>query len=181
MILQSNPHVQDTLTKEFSEIIKEKYCYVSTNYKGESMALSNMEQEVELPDSNIIKLSSEKIRCTEILFEPSINNVNEKPIHDLIQECINSLDLKINKELYSNIYLSGGNTLFEGFQERLTTSLETLISNQTQIQIIAPIERKYSIWIGGSILTSLDTFKSLWITSKEYQECGQSIIFRKSF
>lgn len=49
------------------------------------------------------------------------------------------------------------------------------------IKVKAPQERKISAWIGGSILTSLDSFKSLWITSKEFQEHGQSIIFRKSF
>ena len=32
-----------------------------------------------------------------------------------------------------------------------------------KIKIIAPPERKYSVWIGGSILASLSTFQQMWI------------------
>merc|ERR1712062_947727 len=47
--------------------------------------------------------------------------------------------------------------------------------------IIAPPERKYSVWIGGSILASLSTFQQMWISEQEYDECGPSIVHRKCF
>merc|ERR1712186_87915 len=50
-----------------------------------------------------------------------------------------------------------------------------------KIKIIAPPERKYSVWIGGSILASLSTFQQMWITKQEYDECGPSIVHRKCF
>merc|ERR1711972_1060499 len=40
---------------------------------------------------------------------------------------------------------------------------------------IAPPERKYSVWIGGSILSSLSTFQQMWITKQEYDECGHPL------
>lgn len=49
------------------------------------------------------------------------------------------------------------------------------------LQIIAPPERKYSVWIGGSILASLSTFQQMWITKQEYDEAGPSIVHRKCF
>ena len=48
-------------------------------------------------------------------------------------------------------------------------------------QIIAPPERKYSVWIGGSILASLSTFQQMWISKQEYDEAGPSIVHRKCF
>ena len=48
-------------------------------------------------------------------------------------------------------------------------------------QIIAPPERKYSVWIGGSILASLSTFQQMWISKQEYDESGPSIVHRKCF
>merc|ERR1712130_1060107 len=50
-----------------------------------------------------------------------------------------------------------------------------------KIKIIAPPERKYSVWIGGSILASLSTFQQMWISKQEYDECGPSIVHRKCF
>ncbi len=50
-----------------------------------------------------------------------------------------------------------------------------------KIKIIAPPERKYSVWIGGSILASLSTFERAWISKAEYDECGAHIVNRKCF
>ncbi|MHC0039877.1 hypothetical protein [Pseudoneobacillus sp. C159] len=46
---------------------------------------------------------------------------------------------------------------------------------------MAPPERKYSVWIGGSILASLSTFQQMWISKQEYDESGPSIVHRKCF
>ncbi|KFG54126.1 actin-related protein ARP1, partial [Toxoplasma gondii MAS] len=48
------------------------------------------------------------------------------------------------------------------------------------IRISAPPERKYSTWIGGSILASLATFKKMWVSKQEYEEYGAGILHRKT-
>ena len=50
-----------------------------------------------------------------------------------------------------------------------------------QVKVVAPPERKYSVWIGGSILASLSTFQQMWIAKSEYDESGPSIVHRKCF
>ena len=47
------------------------------------------------------------------------------------------------------------------------------------VQVVAPPERKYSVWIGGSILASLSTFQQMWIAKSEYDESGPSIVHRQ--
>jgi len=53
--------------------------------------------------------------------------------------------------------------------------------NSMKVKVIAAPERKYSVWIGGSILGSLSTFADMWITREEYDECGAGIVHRKCF
>merc|ERR1711962_679095 len=48
--------------------------------------------------------------------------------------------------------------------------MSTAAASTIKIKIIAPPERKYSVWIGGSILASLSTFQQMWITKQEYDE-----------
>ena len=52
---------------------------------------------------------------------------------------------------------------------------------RVKIKIVAPPERKYSVWIGGSILASLSTFQQMWISKQEYDESGPQIVHRKCF
>ena len=63
----------------------------------------------------------------------------------------------------------------------LGQELTALAPSTMKIKIIAPPERKYSVWIGGSILASLSTFQQMWISKEEYDESGPSIVHRKCF
>uniref|UniRef100_A0A8D1B3M0 Actin, cytoplasmic 1 n=1 Tax=Sus scrofa TaxID=9823 RepID=A0A8D1B3M0_PIG len=90
-------------------------------------------------------------------------------------------DVDIRKDLYGNIVLSGGTTMFPGIGERMTKELTALAPSTMKIKVVAPPERKYSVWIGGSILASLSTFQQMWISKAEYDESGPSIVHRKCF
>jgi len=90
-------------------------------------------------------------------------------------------DVDIRKDLYANIVLSGGTTMFPGIAERMTKEISGLAPSSMKIKIVAPPERKYSVWIGGSILASLSTFQSMWISKDEFDESGPSIVHRKCF
>jgi actin-related protein len=90
-------------------------------------------------------------------------------------------DVDIRKDLYANIVLSGGTTMFSGMAERMNKEITALAPASIKVKIVAPPERKYSVWIGGSILASLSTFQSMWISKEEYDESGPSIVHRKCF
>ena len=90
-------------------------------------------------------------------------------------------DIDIRKDLYANVVLSGGTTMFQGIGERMTKELTALAPSTMKIKVVAPPERKYSVWIGGSILSSLSTFQQMWISKGEYDESGPTIVHRKCF
>jgi actin len=87
----------------------------------------------------------------------------------------------IRKDLYGNIVMSGGTTMYNGIADRMQKEITALAPSSMKIKIVAPPERKYSVWIGGSILASLSTFQQMWISKAEYDEAGPSIVHRKCF
>jgi len=88
-------------------------------------------------------------------------------------------DVDIRKDLYANIVLSGGSTMFDGLSDRVTKEVVALAPSTMKIKVVAPPERKYSVWIGGSILASLSTFDNMWIEKEDYDESGPSIVHKK--
>ncbi|MED6245094.1 Actin-2, partial [Ataeniobius toweri] len=94
---------------------------------------------------------------------------------------IRKCDVDIRCSLYANIVLSGGTTMFPGIADRMQKEMTAMASKSMKIKVIAPPERKYSVWIGGSILGSLSTFQQLWISKQEYDESGPGIVHRKCF
>jgi len=102
-------------------------------------------------------------------------------VHEAIFSSILKCDIDIRKDLYANNVMSGGSTMFPGIADRMQKEITSMAPSTMKIKIIAPPERKYSVWIGGSILASLSTFQTMWITKAEYDESGPSIVHRKCF
>ena len=70
--------------------------------------------------------------------------------------------------------------MFAGIGERMTKELTALAPSTMKIKVVAPPERKYSAWIGGSMLSSLSV-QGMWVSKGEYDESGPTIVHRKCF
>ncbi|KAI3403316.1 ARP1 [Candida oxycetoniae] len=159
---------------------------------------SDLFSTYKLPDGHEVHLGVERFRAPEILFNPQLIGDENPGVHELTATAIAKTDLDLRPVLYQNILLSGGNTLLKNFGDRLLKELkeqqdqnkdastsiwnksitDDTYSTKMKVKIFAPPERKYSTWIGGSILAGLSTFKKMWVTSEEYKD-NPEIIHRK--
>ncbi len=165
--------------------IKEKTAFVALDYEAalkQAQDSSSLEKNYELPDGKVITIGSERFRCPEYLFKPLEMNGRElDSIQDLTYKSIQECDVDVRRDLYQNIILSGGTTMFEGMGERLLKEIENRAPKSIQVKVIASPDRKYAVWRGGSTLTSLSTFASMWVTKEDYDEHGAGIVHRKCY
>lgn len=137
-----------------------------------------MEQTFQLPDGTQISLGTEQFKAAECLFQPSLIGSDCKSLSELLSqsyaETRKSVDVRW--DMLGSVVLSGGTTLTKGFADRVSSDINNFRPAHVKHHVIAPPMRAISAWIGGSILASLSTFQSIWISKQAYDEQGPQIV-----
>jgi actin-related protein len=98
--------------------------------------------------------------------------LEEISLPEAIMDVIEICDLDVRPDLLNNIFLSGGSSMFPNIKSRIYQELEIELARRSKknqvIKIIAPRERIFSVWVGGSILAMIPEFEQNWITRAKY-------------
>ncbi|XP_078344788.1 uncharacterized protein LOC144630315 isoform X2 [Oculina patagonica] len=168
--------------------MKESKAYVAQDYPSELKQFKTndaLTQFYSLPDGQTVDISSEMITTAEPLFNPETllgaddTIASQLPVHKLVNNAFRRCSPELQDNIQRNVVLSGGTTLMKGLVPRLQHELSKI--NPKIRTVRAPDNRRYSAWIGGSILGSLSTMDSMYITIDEYADHGGKIVNQKCF
>ncbi|GLJ32671.1 hypothetical protein SUGI_0657350 [Cryptomeria japonica] len=174
--------------------IKEAVCRVPDTTFDENGYANIPTTPYELPDGQVIEIGADRFKIPDLLFNPSliqtIPNADKldasghslRGLPQMVIESINKCDVDIRRELFSSILLAGGTASTQQMKERLEKDLMEEAPQAARVKVLASgntTERRYSVWIGGSILASLGSFQQMWFSKSEYEEHGASYIQRK--
>ncbi|XP_059263492.1 actin-like protein 10 [Mustela nigripes] len=176
------PHLQlQSLPRKAITQLKKRCCYVSLDFEGD---LHNQDRQhpvsVCLGNGSRVCLSSERFRCPEPIFQPSLLGQARPGLPALVFRALQKVPITLRKRLADTVVLAGGSTLFPGFTERLEMELEAQCRRHgygaLRPCLVAKPGRGTAVWTGGSMVASLHSFQCRWITRAMYQECGSRLV-----
>ncbi|KAL6060345.1 actin [Balamuthia mandrillaris] len=198
MVAQGCDPIMNSFHKSVFRHIKEKFCYVALDYEselqiasacGSSSSSSSLEERYELPDGFVYRVNQERFQCPEALFKSSLIGLahGEHSIHQLALDSITACDAGLQGELFGNVVLCGGTSMFAGFADRFNRELSTLLASSSsssssssslaslRAKVTAPSQRQYLSWLGGRTIASLPSFRvKMCVSKQEYEENGPS-------
>lgn len=163
--------------KHILEDVQEKLCYVADSLQAEDERPYD-DKKYKLPDGEYFNLCRERYNCPEVLFNPKLNYKDVDGIPQSIWDTIMKIDIDYRQKMASNIVLVGGPSKMPGFTKRVEKDLIEIAPSSYKFDFIKP-EFDHPAWVGGSIMSQLDTFPQMLISKEEYYEVGAGIIHRK--
>jgi len=123
--------------------LRAEICWVAKNY----ILASYEAQPFTLESGEVIYVREAQYQAPELLFQPELNGIDSIGLVEAVYEAVINSPEEFQEELWANIVLGGGNTLYPGLKERLEYDL-SLYSGHT-VNVIALNNREFSAWIGA--------------------------------
>uniref|UniRef100_A0AC11ECJ8 Actin related protein 6 n=1 Tax=Ovis aries TaxID=9940 RepID=A0AC11ECJ8_SHEEP len=141
----------------------------------EEMVLSGKYKSGE----QILRLANERFAVPEILFNPSDIGIQEMGIPEAIVYSIQNLPEEMQPHFFKNIVLTGGNSLFPGFRDRVYSEVRCLTPTDYDVSVVLPENPITYAWEGGKLISENDDFEDMVVTREDYEENGHSICEEK--
>ncbi|XP_952650.1 actin ii, putative [Theileria annulata] len=172
--------------RRLAKDIKERCCRVSLDFDAELAEIDKdpdaHAKSFKLPDGTTVSLSRECITCPEILFKPELSSRSCPNLPEICYHSVRMCEPELHRTMFSNILLTGGSSMFDGFLERCEREISALVNKNVPVKVLScSHQRDLSAWVGASIVANLQSFQQMWVTKEEYDEAGPTVIHRKCF
>ena len=165
------PETERFYVMELFEDMKKTICHTPDS----SMMLTQNEaltpKSYVLPDGNELTVGADRFKVPEVLFSPMTDS---KGIHRLIYDSVQACDPDLRREMLHHMLFCGGGSTFPQLGQRLHNEVSRMVPSTFKVKLVSasPLEKRFNVFTGGSILASLGSFQQLWISKKEYDEIG---------
>ncbi|EEU40932.1 Actin-related protein, ARP5 class [Fusarium vanettenii 77-13-4] len=127
---------------------------------------------------NQIHLNVERIRVPEVVFRPSIAGVDQSGIVEIAGDILNQRlgGVPNRDDFLRDIFLTGGNTLFRNFDDRVRDGLRALLPADAPLTVRRAEDALLDAWKGAAGWAGSSAWKTAKISREEYQEKGAEYI-----
>ena len=129
-----------TAQRDIVPVVKEILCHMRLDYDTELKSTAEFDKKKTgvLPNGNIIFVVPNVSCCAKVLFQPNFSRKQASGIHGTSFSSNMKSDVYIRQELYANVVLSSGTTMFQETVERMTNEPTALAPFTTKIKVVAP-------------------------------------------
>lgn len=170
-------HIKETRLQVLNKNDKNKLTdgnFNIENGNGRDM-VSNLEEMI-LPDGEEISLGNERFLVSELLFDPEQYALLGVGVQTMIKESINKCPFEQRRQLYQNIYITGGVANIIGFDNRLAMELKQILPVDSAFSINLHQEySKHQAFTGGTVLSGVNQFNRMCVTRADFQEKGEQL------
>jgi len=129
-------------------------------------------------EAHQIHLNVERIRVPEVLFQPAIAGLDQAGLVEIAADIINQRfsSQQDRAALLKDIFLTGGNTLFQGFEERLKRELRAVLPIEASLSVRRAANPVFDAWKGAAQWAREPGFAEKSVSRAEYLEKGSEYI-----
>jgi actin len=175
LLTERGHYLNRSTEREMCRDMKEKLAYVALDFETELKAASsqNNDRVYELADGKCVSLGSERFRCTEPLFQPSLIGMEAPGLDELVFESMSACPKDVAGVLRRNVCLGGQNTLLSGLKARLERDLQARFAFRNASScVVHATNHRDTAWAGGSVLAGLVDFARICQSKRDYDERG---------
>ncbi|KAJ5467935.1 hypothetical protein N7475_005687 [Penicillium sp. IBT 31633x] len=129
-------------------------------------------------EAHQLHLNVERIRVPEVVFQPSIAGVDQAGLIEIAADIINQryTSPADQSRLLKDVFLTGGNTLFTGFDERFRKEIRGFLPMEATLNVRKASDPVFDAWKGAAQWASGDDLSRSSVTRQEYLEKGSEYI-----